>query len=258
MNITKNIFSVSPEHKTNKSLSTPNVYFRGVNRVQINRFKAYILILSNRLATTWHVTQDIKTANVVVDWDENKESDKRLRMSILAGTANLKPPVIHSFKINFNENELARQLNQASKQLLIANKDADDLNLNQQEVQVCGLLNESLSKICLQLNANATNADFVPSVGIFSTKTNIYKEKLLLIIDPNSPDSVRAYQALMHKKLNGDLIINEFTIAIIYRAGEDVNEEIFDMVYDNADESTHVTLVNFEDDSELLSFVAYF
>ena len=258
-NNNQHIFSGSSEHQTNTDLATPNVYFRGVNRIQINRFKAYILIVSNRLKSTWNVTQDVKSANVVVEWVETENSDEKyLRMSVLAGTANLKPPVISAFKLSFIESELCVQLNQASKQLHLNHQDVVEPTPEHNTIKVAGLLNESLSQICTVLNSNNNDSYFIPCVGIFSAKSNIFRDKLLLMVDPQSPESIHAYQTLMHKKLRGDLVINELTIAIITKTDEDISEEIFDMIYDNSDNNTLVTLVNFEDEAELNSFVAYF
>lgn len=130
-------------------------------------------------------------------------------MSVLAGTANLKPDVISSFKLSFEKKKLANQLNKASKQLVLTHQDYTETKLQQHEVKVAGLLNESLSQICSILNAKNNETRFIPSVGIFSSKADIFKEKLLLIIDPQSPDSIRAYQILINRILNGDLVINQ-------------------------------------------------
>ncbi len=253
------LFTDKKEANNTGDIAIPTVYFRGVNRIQINRFKAYLLILSNRLNKSWHVTQDIKSANIVVDWASDQNSnEKYLRMSVLSATANLKPPVISSFKLSFEENQLCHLLNKASKQLLIAHNDYVVNKPNHETVKVVGLINESLSQICALLNEKNSGTQFLPSVGIFSTKSDIFNEKLLLIIDPIAPDSIRAYQSLLQKQLNGDIVINELTIAIISRSDNSSCEEIFDKVYDNADDNTQITLVNFEDEKELNSFVTYF
>lgn len=76
MNAITNTQMISNKNETHKAgkLAIPNVYFRGVNRVQINRFKAYTLILSNRLNSKWNITEDVKSANVLVDWVKDKKN----------------------------------------------------------------------------------------------------------------------------------------------------------------------------------------
>lgn len=257
--ITKtHIFSNKRDIHIGEDLAKPTVYFRGVNRVQINRFKAYTLILSNKLIHSWHITQDIKSANIVVEWVERKKTnEKYLRMSVLSATANLKPPVIRSFKLSFEEKVLTTQLNKASKQLYLTHHD-QKTSARPDAVEVVGLLDESLSQICSLLNKKNSRINFKPSVGIFSSKAGIYNERILLIIDPNSPKSIHAYQTLLQKKVNGDVVINELIIAIINISNSENCEEIFDRVYENADDNTQVTLVNFKDENELHSFVTYF
>ncbi len=63
---------------------------------------------------------------------------------------------------------------------------------------------------------------------------------------------------MVDKKLNGSIIIDELTVAIINNSDETLNEKIFDMVYDHSDDHTQVTLLNVEDEKELDIFVSYF
>ena len=238
----------------------PKVYFRGINRIHINRFKAYTHILANRLNATWLVTDDIKSANIVVDLilPENNNNKKALQMSVLAGTANLKPPVLMAFKLVFDDKKMVQLLNQASWQLSRTYPNKKPAIGTEKVIKVCGLLNKSLSSLCDKFNKKSQSTRFIPSVGVISSQIELYQNQLLLIVDGEDEESVMAYEFFIAKKQNANIIIDEFTVAIIKSKDQTINEKIFDLVYSHSDEHTQVTLLNMEDDNELDIFVAYF
>ncbi len=247
----------SPNPPKNSDELSPIVYFRGINRIHVNRFKAYTQILSNRLKSSWQITQDIKQANVVVGTSE-VNGKKVMRLSVLTDLANLKPKSLYSFELTFEENKLVRQLNLASKHLLKGFQGDLQNESCHRTVTICGLLNESLSMLCDLLNQKSQDIEFTPSVGIFSSLNNLYRDHLLLVVDPKLPESMQAYQSLIEKKSQGNIIIDELTIAIIQNEDEQTNEEVFDLIYGNADASTQVTLLNPADERDLASFVQFF
>lgn len=247
-----------PDQPKNTEQLSPVVYFRGINRIHVNRFKAYTQILSNRLNTPWQITQDIKQANVVVEACTDDKGKNVMRLSVMSDMANLKPNSLYVFDLVFEENKLVRHLNLASKHLLKGFQGDLQVEPCSRNVTICGLLNESLSVLCDLLNQKSENIHFKPSVGIFSSLNNLYREHLLLVVDPKLPDSMRAYQSLVAKKSQGNIIINELIIAIIQYPDEQANEEVFDFIYGNADASTQVTLLNPADERDLESFVKFF
>ncbi len=255
-----NRVQISTEKKLQASIDSaqPSVYFRGVNRVHINRFKAYTHIISNQLNANWLITDDIKSANVVVDWVQPADQHvKSLQMSVLAGTANLKPTVLSAFKLLFDDKKLVQQLNQASARLKQANHSTKGINKSEHVIKVCGLLNESLSLLCDLLNQKSPITRFVPSLGVISSHNELYQDQLLLIVDGQIETSVFAYKTLIAKKNSANIIIDKLTVAIIKSNDDTVNEKIFDMVYGDADDHTQVTLLNVEDEKELDFFVSY-
>ena len=235
----------------------PTVYFRGLNRVHVNRFKARTYIISNRLNAEWAVTDDIKSANIVIDLVQT-ENSKSLQMSVLSGPANLKPPVLAVFELVLDDKKLIQQLNQASRQLKQSNRNHNSSAGSYKVINVCGLLNESLSLFCDLLNKKSQATRFIPSIGVISSQSQLYRDQLLLIIDGKDKDSIQAYKSLIKKKLNANIIIDELTIAIIKSKDEALNEKVFDMVYEHSDNHTDITLINMEDESDLDVFVSYF
>lgn len=234
------------------------VYFRGVNRVQVNRFKAYLLIFGSRLQQQWQVTEDIKSAQVVIEWKQQKSGqDKHLSMAVLSGTANQRPQVIKRFPLDFDEARMVNQLNQASKLLRRNINTVEDDRSKQQNIMVSGLLNLPLSQVCEQFNNLSQKTEFSPCVDLFSGKNDVFREKLLLLIDPTSAESIQAYKTLIKKKRQGDLIISELIIGVIQSTNQNRNEALFDQVYNHSDANTQVTMVNLNDQSSLVSVVTY-
>jgi len=247
------------KHLSAVDLAQPKVYFRGINRVHINRFKAYTHIISNRLNATWLVTDDIMSANIVVDLLQLKNQHKKvMKMSVLSGTANLKPSVLMAFKLIFDDKRMVQQLNQASRKLSQANHSLKQSTAPEKVIKVCGLLNKSLSQLCDLLNQKSRGARFIPSDSVISTQNALYRDQLLLIVDGQDKQSVLAYEVFIAKKLNASIIIDQLTIAIIKSKDDAVNEKMFDLVYGYSDDHTQVTLLNIEDENELDVFVTYF
>lgn len=247
------------KHLSSVDLAQPKVYFRGINRVHINRFKAYNHIISNRLNAIWLITDDLMSANVVVDLVQLKNQHKKvMKMSVLAGTANLKPSVLMAFKLVFDDKRMVQQLNQASRKLSQTNHSGKQSIAPGKVIKVCGLLNESLNLLCDSLNQKSQGARFVPSVGVISNQNVLYRDQLLLIVDGQDKESVLAYEIFIAKKLNASIIIDQLTIAIIKSKDEAVNEKMFDLVYGYSDDHTQVTLLNIEDENELDVFATYF
>lgn len=254
-----NAQSSAIEYSSKRSSVKPNVYFRGVNRVHVNRFKAYLLTLSNRLNSHWTITQELSKANVVIEWKATEDAENKcLLMSVYAESASLKNQPIESFALNLEENELARKLNQASKKLAKLKRNQVKKGTKTKQISVCGLLNESLSELCQQLNTQTNTTKFIPAANLFSDKTDHIKTPLLLLVDPQSTDSIQTAQVLMQKKVNGSLTVNELTIVIMSAPDEEANERAFDLIYDQADDQTQVTLLDFTNESALDAFVHYF
>ncbi|MCX7553733.1 hypothetical protein OS175_07570 [Marinicella sp. S1101] len=234
------------------------VYFRGVNRVQINRFKAYLLIFSSRLQNHWQVTDDIKSAQILIEWKQQKSSqEKHLSMAVLSGTVNQRPQVIKRFPLDFDEARMVNQLNQAYKLLRRSNNTIEEVSDDYQDIMVSGLLNLPLSQVCEQFNNLSQKTEFSPCVDLFSGKNDVFREKLLLLVDPTSADSIQAYKTLIKKKRQGDLIISELIIGVIQSANQHRNEAFFDQVYNHSDANTQVTMVDLNDESSLVSVVTY-
>ncbi len=256
-----NTVKIPTENKTLLAAdqTQPKVYFRGINRIHVNRFKAYTHILANRLNASWLVTEDIKSANVVVDQIQAKKNDKKaLQMSVLAGTANQQPPVLMAFKLVFDDKKMVQLLNRASWQLSRNAPNNNQAIGAAKVIKVCGLLNKSLSSLCDVLNKKSTTTSFVPSPGVISSQIELYQNQLLLIVDGQDEESIMACEYFMAKKQQANIIIDEFTVAIIKSSNEATDEKIFDLVYSLSDDHTQVTLLNMDDEQDLDSFVAYF
>ncbi|GJM05925.1 MAG: hypothetical protein DHS20C09_19210 [marine bacterium B5-7] len=258
-----NLNSATKKADDDAHSSQPMVYFGDVSRIHINRFKAYTQIIVDKLHANWEITEDLTKANIVVEVIYHEAIDKKsLQMSVLSGPAHLKPPVIHAFNISFDETKMIKQLNQASKQLLTNDQGENDDKGEAEEprtdkvIKVCGHLNESLEDICQLFNR--TNLQFFPGGDIFSDQSIMYHDQILFLVDPKSPESIAEYQVLMQKKLAAITIIDELTVAIINNPDDESSEDVFDLIYDLADDNTQVTLINLTDQSELDVFVNYF
>ncbi|MGJ8663953.1 MAG: hypothetical protein ACSHWU_09890 [Marinicella sp.] len=238
----------------------PCVYFGNVSRIHINRFKAYTQIIADKLHTKWQITEDLKEANIVVEVIYHEAINKKsLQMSVLSGPAHLKPPVIHAFNLSFDESKMIKQLNSASKQLSANDQpqEEDDGEIRTDKmIKVCGHLNQSLEDICQLFNR--TNLQFFPTHDIFSDQSTMYHDQILILVDPKSTESLAEFQLLMKKKHESVTIIDELTVAVINDPDDQSCEDVFDLIYDLADDNTQVTLLNLDDQNELDVFVNYF
>jgi len=235
-----------------KTQLTPTVYFRGINRVHINRFKAYTQILANSLNDQWCITDDLKQANVVIELDSNSGEKRPMRLSVLAATANLKPSALWSTLLSFTEHELVRQLNQASRQLRQGFSGSPDNLVADKVFAVCNLTTETTAW-SERFQAHSASIQFEPINDLQAWQDDLFHQQVLMLVDPNDPDSINQCLSLMAAKSQGDLIIEQLIVAITDTGA--AGESLFDQIYALADENTQVSTLNPIDASQWQDFV---
>ena len=181
----------------------PKIYFRGVNRIQINRFKAYTQILSNRLKQSWSVTDDLADANVVATNTDPTDSKSKICLSLYDSPPNLNPKPISQVILSFDENNMVKQLNLASKKLKSTkfrahDEAADDARL----IKLSGSPDQIALNFCDQLN-NESKDDpklkFTYLSNPLDDNSSIFINHLLFVIDPTNLSSVNAFFQLEKK-----------------------------------------------------------
>ena len=238
----------------------PKIYFRGVNRIHINRFKAYTNILSNRLKHRWQVTDNISEANVVATYQEQDNDKSVICLSLYGSAPNLNPPVLDQFKLNFEEHSLIKQLNQAGRQLrLVKNSKPSQQPIKVQQIRVSGLPYESSFALCKKLNAINTNekVHFTHVKDALNDDSTIFINQLIFVVEPNNMASVNAFYELEQLRKQDDLTIDQLTVLVINKQNGKDCEDLFDEIYDQCDESTQVTLLDVSHEIDIKTFISF-
>ncbi|WP_223787686.1 hypothetical protein [Marinicella meishanensis] len=220
---------------------SPMVYFRGVNRIHINRFKAYTQILTNNLNAEWRITDDPKVANVVIEQRNQAGDDKAMQLAVLADTANHQPQVVWSTELSFKESQLVRQLNQASKKLRQGFDGSRETVVTAREFEVCDLTSSNQAWVA-RLQALTTTIEFQAVTDLDAWYNDLFHQQVLLLVDPQHPRSSQLCMSLMNAKQQGDVIIEQLTV-VITDEGQ-AGESLFDRVYDLADDATQVSTLD--------------
>lgn len=248
-------FAATPEEMK----KGPKVYFRGVNRIHINRFKAYVHILSNRLRYKWQVTDDISKSSAIISYDEENDSESAITLSLYAEQPNLNPPAIGQYKLVFDEESLIKLLNLAGRKLSLAKKEIkENQNISKKKIKVSSF-SQSLSKqFCDQLESLSERSiyKFINSPNLLDDDSMLFVDHLLFVVDPSNESSKNAYFKLEQLKAEG-LTINELTVIIVKHENQDLCEDVFDEIYDDCDESTQVIMIDLHNQEDVKNFVGY-
>jgi len=239
--------------------SGPIIYFRGVSRIHVNRFKAYTHILSNRLKHRWQVTDILSHANVVGTYqDEGDESV--MCLSLYDKPPNLNPPAINKINFKFEEHSMIKKLNRAGRELDLLKCNQAATNTDKQKViKVSGLSKESTDTLCKQLNSLSGNQlyfKYLPNV--LDDDSTIFINQLLFVIDPLDINSLQAFQQLEIKRQVDDLTIDELTVVVLHSDEVENIDSIFDDIYDQCNDNTQVTLLNPKTEIDLENFINFF
>jgi|GEM_PF-5018268 len=239
----------------------PKIYFRGVNRIHINRFKAYTHILSNRLNHHWKITDNISEANAVATYQEQDNEASVICLTLYGSAPNLNPPAIDQIKLSFEEHSLIKQLNQAGRKLkLVKNTKATNDSIKIQKIRVSGLPVESSMALCKQLNATNTNKKlhFKHVADALNDESIIFINQLIFVVEPSNKDSINAFYELEKLRQQDDLTIDQLTVLVMKRQDDQSSEDLFDEIYDRCDESTQVTLLDWTQNDDIKSFISFF
>ncbi|TDR22613.1 hypothetical protein [Marinicella litoralis] len=238
----------------------PKIYFRGVNRIHINRFKAYTHILSNRLNHLWQVTDNISEANAVATYLEQDNDKSVICLSLYDSAPNLNPPAIDYYELNFDEKSLIKQLNQAGRKFSLSNTPqvTDQTNLTK-KIRVSGLPVKASETLCQKLNQLNTNNRlyFKHVVDAINDESTIFINHMVFVVEPNDPESVNAFYALEQLREQDDLTVDQLSVILIKNQNSEVCENLFDEIYDRCDESTQVILLDVTEDNDLKTFISY-
>ena len=245
-------FNFNPDNELAKQ--GPKIYFRGVNRIHVNRFKAYLHILSNRLKHHWQITDLVSEAQAVITYEDNASDKGMMHLNLYADTANHASKSVKTFQFDFDENRLIKQLNRAGNQLSLLKT---DLILSQKKKIKIFSHNSELTKNMLN-SLNGVAKKFKASVDILSENASLFIDHLLLLIDATSIESVHMFYQLEEQRRQNNLTVNEFTVAILHNGKVDLSEQVFDEIYEQADSNTQITLLNKQSNAELNDFVKYF
>ncbi len=256
-----NLIDLSFNSNEESMKAGPKIYFRGVNRIHVNRFKAYTHILSNRLKYNWQVTESISEANAVATYQEQNNDKSVICLALYDSAPNLNPPAIDQMKLSFDEQSLIKQLNQAGRKLsLVKNNKSSDMPAKIQKIRVSGLPADSSRNLCKKLNSVNPN-DMIHFKFVEDTindESIIFIDQLIFVVEPNDPASVQAFYELEKLRRQDDLTIDQLTILVINNQQDVHSEQLFDEIYDQCDESTQVTLLNISNQDDLLSFISFF
>lgn len=237
-----------------RSPKTPHVYFRGVNRIHINRFKAYTQILANSLTCEWPITDDPKGAQMVIEPVELTGDDKGLQLLVLADTANPQGAELWRTELSFDEQRLVRQLNKAIKKLRQGKTGTADNTSGDRTYEVCELAADQ-SSWANRLQALNTAAKFNAVTDFDEWYNDLFHAQVLLLVDPINPRAVQQCMALLAAKQQGDLIIEQLTVVITDDGP--AGEALFDQVYAVADAATQVSTLNPTDVTQWQDFVQF-
>lgn len=235
------------------------VYFRKIKSVHVNRFKAYVQVLSNQLAEAWSVTDDIKQAHAVATYQQGQAAEQQttINLSLLTRSEG-KTQVFERISLNMQEKQLIKQLNLAGRKLKLANRLPLQPPASEQTIKVFGKLDTSVRTICRQLNELSQGDRFIPITHPFAEQSAIFFEHLMLFIDPRSNSSVETFFQITEALNNDQLTITQLTVVIMSQKNCQQHEAVFDRIYTHCDESTHVTLLDFKQQTELLDFLQFF
>ncbi len=237
----------------------PKVYFRGVNRIHINRFKAYVHILSNRLSYKWQVTEDISKSSAIISYEDESNSESAITLSLFAEQPNLNPPSIGQYKLVFDEEALIKLLNSAGKKLSLAKKVIKESHIgNKKKINVCSYSDQLTIQMCTQLNTASKSSEykFINSTSILEDDSTLFIDQLVFIVDPASETSQKAYFKLEQLKAEG-LTINELTLVVAKIDNTALCEDIFDEIYDSCDASTQVIMLDLNNKDDFKNFIGY-
>lgn len=238
----------------------PKVYFRGVNRIHINRFKAYVHILSNRLRYKWQVTENISEANAIITYEVEGNSKSKLNFTLYVEKPNLNPPAIGEYKLAFDENNLIKQLNSAGRKLSLAKKEIkESKGSNTAKLDIYSHSKKLTEQFCKLLESLSQNDQlkFVNSSDLLLNDSTLFIEQLLFVVDPINEKSKKAYFELEQHKNDG-LVVNDMTVVVLKRNDGNKCEDIFDEIYDACDESTQVIMLDVKSKQDIKNFISYF
>lgn len=250
-------FNTNEEHMK----AGPKIYFRGVNRIHINRFKAYMHILSNRLNHHWQITENISEANAVATYQEQNNDTSVICLSLYGSAPNLNPPVIDQIKLSFEEHSLIKQLNQAGRRLkLVKNQKVANDTSKIQKIRISGLPIESSFALCKKLNKINPNQKlrFKHVEDALNDDSIIFINQLIFVVEPSNVASVNAFYELEKLRQQDDLTIDQLTVLVMHSQDGHDSVDLFDEIYDRCDESTQVTLLDMTKDDDIKTFISFF
>jgi hypothetical protein len=254
-----NLLNLSYVATAEEMIKGPKVYFRGVNRIHINRFKAYVHILSNRLRYKWQVTDDISKSNAIATYEDEGNSESTIKLSLYAEQPNLKPPAIGEYKLAFDEKALIKQLNSAGRKLSLAKKEIKESKFKTRtKINISSHSKKLTDQFCLLLKKVSDDEQFkfVDSSDILQDDSTLFIEQLLFVVDPINEKSLHAYYEFEQQKVDG-LTVNEMTVVVLKRQDEGKCEDVFDQIYDTCDESTQVILLDIKTREDIRNFISY-
>ena len=236
--------------------TSAKIYFRDINRIHINRFKAYHHIIAERLKHAWEITDNISCADAVASYHDQK-NHSLISLSLYDSPPNLNPPALDQFILIFEENKLIKQLNDASRQLKLNSKRSTTKNQTT-HITVCGKAGLQTSIFCdllNQLNVDK-NLTFTYTETILDADNIQTFEHLLVVVSPDIPDSREYLTYIELLRSQFKLSTNELTVVV--NNNHKFSESVFDNIYDTCDESTQVALLDIRNEEELESFIQLF
>ncbi|MEZ5470975.1 MAG: hypothetical protein R3E90_04285 [Marinicella sp.] len=236
----------------------PKVYFRGIHRIHINRFKAYTNIFAGRLKDIWNITDNISEANVVATHQQNSSSTD-IFFELYDSSPNLKPEPIDQFRLSFNEHEMVKQLNLASNKLKLAiNNGSLDQNKSALTIHIACKPDVVAKDLCQRMNELNNAQPHIRFSHLSNTlcSSTIFVEHLTYVINPYEINSINGYYELEQRRKQDDLTIDQLTVIIVKHEDEIISEQIFDDVYSQSDESTQVTLLDITTDLDIKNFIS--
>jgi hypothetical protein len=251
-------FNWEPDEESMKK--GKKIYFRGVNRIHVNRFKAYSQILSNKLKYQWQITEEISQADAVATYQEGDRDQSVITLKLYTSSPNLNPPVLDQLNITFEEQSLIKQLNQAGRKLTLAKQQQGAQLSKARKIKLSGYPMGAAESLCRMLNENkdrAHNLHFKFISDVLHDEDIIFLDHLLFVVDPGDEDSVKRYFELENKRQQDDLTIDELTVVLMKFADCTDFEQVFDEIYDACDETTQVSLLNVNEQSEIQQFINY-
>jgi len=258
----KNLLKFNWEPDEESMKQSNKIYFRGVNRIHVNRFKAYSQILSNKLKQQWHITDDISQADAVATYQEADNDQSVIILKLYASAPNLNPPVVDQMNITFEEHSLIKQLNQAARKLTLVKQQKlqSATPLKTRKIKLSGYPSGAAESLCRMLNQHKSaeqNMHFKFLSDVLNDEDIIFLDHLLFVVDPGDQTSVNRYFELEKKRQDDDLTINELTVVLLRFPDCTDFERVFDDIYDACDETTQVSLLNVKEDTEIQQFINY-